>query len=170
MKEAFNNEWEQKFVKVVYEGGHEAFFERFLLAVEVRHLLIVSPWITSLSEERIQLWDIVEKITKEKINTRIFMRDPQKEPFNIEAVGILKSCPTVTLFYNNELHAKVYVCRCEPFGFALVGSANLSGRATRAHEIGIMIEGKGKGQDIIEELQRLGIYDLPGRAGTILVK
>lgn len=42
MKEAFNNEWEQKFVKVVYEGGHEAFFERFLLAVEVRNLLIVS--------------------------------------------------------------------------------------------------------------------------------
>jgi hypothetical protein len=68
MKEAFNNEWEQKFVKVVYEGGHEAFFERFLLAVEVRHLLIVSPWITSLSEERIQLWDIVEKITNTTAN------------------------------------------------------------------------------------------------------
>jgi len=170
MKQLFYGEWEQTFVKVVYEGGHEAFFERFLLAVGVRDLLIVSPWVTALSGERIQLSDIVRKITSEGINTRIFMRHPRKEPMNTDTAEIFKYCPTVSLFFNNELHAKVYVCRCDPFGFALVGSANLSGHATRAHEIGIMIDGKGKGQDIIEELQRLGTYDLPGRAGTINAK
>ena len=163
-------EWEQRFVEIVYEGGHEAFFERFLLARDVGYLLIVSPWITSLSDEKVRLHDIVKKIIRENIQTRVFMRDPKKEPINVEGAEILRPCPTVGLYFNNELHAKVYVCRCDPFGFALVGSANLSGYATRAHEIGLMIEGKGKGRDIIEELQRMGTDDLPNRSGTLLSK
>jgi hypothetical protein len=102
---------------------------------------------------------------REKISTRVFMRHPRKEPINVEAVEIFGSCLTVNLYFNNELHAKVYVCKCDPIGFALVGSANLSGHATRSHEIGLMVEGKGKGIDIVEELQTLGV-DLQNRCGT----
>lgn len=166
----YSSEWEQRFVEVVYERGHERFFERFLLAHDVKNLLIVSPWITSLSNETVQLSRIAEKIKKEEINTCVFMRDPKKEDKNADAVDIFNTCPTLRLYYNNELHAKVYVSRCEPFGFALVGSANLSGFATRSYEIGLMIEGKGKGTDIIEDLVRLGRYDLPGRSGTYRIK
>lgn len=159
-------EWEQRFVQIVDEGGHEAFFHRVLLASGIKHLLIISPWITSLKDEEVQLQEIIRKIKKGNINTRVFMRHPKKEHFNIEAANMFISCPTATLFFNNELHAKVYVCRCDPFGFALVGSANLSGKATRAYEIGLMIQGKGRGVEIIEDLEKLGSHDLPGRAGT----
>ncbi len=62
-----------------------------------------------------------------------------------------------------------FVFRCDPFGFALLGSANLTGRATRALEIGVLIEGKGAGRDVVSELTMLG-EDLVNRAGTRLVK
>jgi hypothetical protein len=162
-----SKEWEQNYVKIVHEKGHEEFFLRFLLAHKISHLTIISPWITTLKDEQFTLNDITKKIKDEQIETLVFMRSPYKEKHNIESAELFFRCPSVTLYYNNELHAKVYVCRCEPFGFALVGSANLSGNAIRAHEIGLLIDGKGNGVEIIAELQNLGLHDLPNRSGTI---
>lgn len=161
-------EWEARFAKVVYEGGHTEFFNRFLLATQIRRLIIISPWISSLKGEGNTLRDIVAKIDSEQVQTTIIMRHPNKEPWNLEAAEIFSKNPLITVYVNNELHAKVYVTRCAPFGFALVGSANLSGTAIRAHEIGVLIEGKGYGKDIVEELELLGTDDLPNRSGTIL--
>lgn len=161
-----NYSYDRRYVRVVYERGFMDFFERFLIAVNVSQLLIVSPWVTSLENETIKLTDIANKINRENIKTLVFLRNPKKEPINSEAIRILSECPTVDIHFNDELHAKVYVCKCDPFGFALVGSANLSGRATRALEVGLMIDGIGRGQEIVAELQKLGSYDLLGRAGT----
>lgn len=160
--------WEERFVIVVREGGHSLFLERFMQAVEVTSLVIVSPWIQSLDGEPISLKDILWSVEKGKVPTTIIMRSPEKEHLNREASELFEGCPFVTLYYNNELHAKVYVCRCQPFGFALLGSANLSGQATRALEVGLLIEGKGAGCAIIEELELLGKEDIPNRAGTQL--
>jgi phosphatidylserine/phosphatidylglycerophosphate/cardiolipin synthase-like enzyme len=160
--------WEARFARIVYDGGHEAFFDRFLLAAEISRLVIVSPWVTSLRDERITLRDILANIEAQRVQTTVVMRHPGKEPLNYQAAELLTESRFVTLYVNNDLHAKVYVCRCAPFGFALVGSANLSGRATRAHEIGVLIEGKGAGRDIVEELDLLGTDDLPNRSGTLL--
>src|SRR3989337_2310495 len=162
--------WEEKFVRVVYEGWHSIFFERFLQAVEVSALVIISPWIRTLEGETVTLADIVQAIERKKAPTTVVMRNPIKEPLNKEADALLRQCPYVSLYYNNDLHAKIYVCRCEPFGFALLGSANLSGRATRALEIGLLIEGKGVGRDIVQELGALGRDDVPNRSGTSLVQ
>ena len=146
------------------------FFERFVQSVDVNALVIVSPWVQTLDEQPISLSDIVRAIERKQAPTTIIMRSPAKEPLNRDADSLLRQCPYVSLYYNNDLHAKIYVCRCEPFGFALLGSANLSGRATRALEIGLLIEGKGAGRDIVEELETMGRDDLPGRAGTTLAK
>jgi len=161
-------EWEARFAQIVYKGGHESFFERFLLASQVEQLVIVSPWITTLKDERITLRDIIRKINKEEVPTTVIMRHPKKQPWNSEAAELFGRNRLVTVYVNNELHAKVYVCRCAPFGFALVSSANLSGQATRAYEIGVLIEGKGHGREIIDELGLLGTEDLPNRSGTSL--
>lgn len=161
-------EWEARFARIVYERGHEVFFERFLLASQVRRLVIVSPWITTLRGESTTLEDIVAKVNSEEVSTTVIMRHPRKEPWNSEAAQLFSRNQFITVYFNNELHAKVYVCRCDPFGFALVTSANLSGQATRALEIGVLIEGKGYGRDIVEELERLGTEDLPNRSGTLL--
>lgn len=160
--------WEERFITVVREGGHTLFFERFIQATGTTSLVIVSPWILSLYEEPFSLEVILHTIKKGKVPTTVIMRSPEKEQLNVEAVKLLKRSPFVTLFYNNDLHAKIYVCRCQPFGFALLSSANLSGRATRALEVGLLVEGKGAGCAIVEELEVLGKEDIPNRAGTEL--
>jgi len=158
--------WEDKFVEVVYEGGHTRFFERFLDAREVSSLVIISPWIRILEGEPFTLSDVIRVIENQRIPTTVIMRDPKKEEMNAEADELLRQCSFANIHYNNDLHAKVYVCRCEPFGFALLGSANLSGNATRALEIGMLIEGKGLGRQIVEELELLGKDDIPNKSGT----
>ena len=160
--------WEERFITVVREGGHSLFFERFLQAVEVTSLVVVSPWIQSLDRESLSLKDILWSVKKGRVPTTIIMRSPEREALNGDAAELFEGCPFITLYYNNDLHAKIYVCRCQPFGFALLGSANLSGRATRALEIGLLVEGKGAGRAIIEELELLGKEDIPNRAGTKL--
>ncbi len=161
---------EDKYVRVVHEGGHQYFFDRFVIATGIAELIIISPWIMDLEAERIKLRQILHTINKEKVPTVIITRAPNYEPLNIDALKLFKESRWTTIFYNNDLHAKVYVCRCDPFGFALVSSANLSGRATRALEIGVFIEGKGHGCKVIDELALLGKYDIPGRASTRLYK
>ena len=162
----FSVTWEGKFARIVYEGGHIVFFERFLLATSIKKLVIVSPWISALRDEKISLEDIILMIKKHNVPTIVIMRDPERERLNMKAAKLFRECREIDLCFNNELHAKVYICRCAPFGFALIGSANLSGKATRVYEIGVMIEGKGYGREIIEELDLLGREDLLNRAGT----
>lgn len=162
--------WEEQFVTVVREGGHSLFFERFIHAAGVTSLVIVSPWIQGLLGEPISLRDIIWSVEREKVAATVIMRSPRKEPLNEEAAQLFRGCPFITLFYNNDLHAKIYVCRCQPFGFALLSSANLSGRATRALEVGLLLEGKGAGRAVIEELEILGKEDIPNMAGTQLIQ
>lgn len=160
--------WEEKYVRVVTEGGHSQFFQRFVLAAEVVSLVIVAPWIHTLRDEDLTLGDILRTIGKGRVPTTVVMRSTEKEPMNRQAADLLEQCPFVTLHYNDSLHAKIYVCKCQPYGFALLSSANLSGQATRALEVGLMIEGKGAGCEIVDELDILGWEDIPSMGGTVL--
>jgi hypothetical protein len=161
--------WEARYVSVVTERGHFDFFDRFVRTQDVERLVLVSPWVVFGAEDIEVFASIVHKIRSEAIETVVILRDPRREPINADAAAVFRALPTCSLYYNNELHAKVYVCRCPPFGFALVGSANLSGRGIHAYEVGLLVEGKGYGTRIVEELERVGTMDLPGRAGTIRV-
>jgi len=46
---------EEKYAKVIISKGHNVFFERFISAVEIVELVIISPWITDLKHELISL-------------------------------------------------------------------------------------------------------------------
>ena len=168
----YDHTWEEAYSKVVKEGGHLRFFERLFAAHDIHSLVIISPWIV-LSRQDSFSYDIEglsQFIKSNNISTYIITRDPEKETVNKRAIDILTSCPSVNIFYNNSLHAKIYVCRCEPFGFALLSSANLSGASASTIEIGLMIEGKGYGQLIVEELENIGKEDFPGMSETRVVK
>jgi len=158
--------WEGRYAQVIVEGGHREFFNRFLLAENVASLVVVSPWISSVGEMADQFRETVRKIGRERINTTVVVRPPSREPTNRLSVQVLDGLPTVSMYFNPELHAKIYVCRCAPYGFAYVGSANLTGRGTVAYEVGLIIEGKGHGQKIVDELRNVGTIDLLNRAGT----
>jgi hypothetical protein len=148
------------------------FFKRLFGAQAVRSLVLVSPWIGVFEREHFgySLEDIAGLIVACHIPTYVVMRAPEVAPTNDSAAVILSRCPSVNLFFNNDLHAKVYVCRCDPFGFALLSSANLSSSAANTVEIGLMIDGKGYGQLVIEELENVGKEDLPNMAGTRAAK
>lgn len=165
-------QWKESYTQVVKAGGHMRFFERLFTAHDIHSLVIISPWIGFLQREKLgySLEDIARSINSNQIPTYIITRDPESETVNREAIDIFYSCPSVNLYYNNSLHAKIYVCRCEPFGFALLSSANLSMASSSIVEIGLMIEGKGYGQMIIEELEHVGKEDLPGMPETKAVK
>ena len=159
--------WEEKYIKVVNSGGHSRFFDRFMLAVGITSLVLVAPWIMSLEGERRTLKDILREVEKKRVPTTVIMRSPDKEPLNKDSDALFRKCPLVTLHYNNSLHAKIYVCKCDPYGFALVGSANLSGRATRELEVGLLVEGRGEGRGVIDELEKLGTNHVPNRSSTV---
>lgn len=159
-------EWEERYVRVIVEGGHREFFDRFLLAEGVRSLVIVSPWIDSVGEMADQFSAVARRIALDRIDTTVIVRHPRKEPTNYPAVTRFAAMPTVQLFFNNELHAKVYACYCQPYGFAYVGSANLTGRAIVAFEVGVMVDGRGAGIRVVDELAQVGTVDLLNRAGT----
>jgi len=169
---AENYKWEETYARVVRSGSHILFFERLLGAYNVKSLVIVSPWIGPLGRDSFgySLEDIAAFIVNHHIVTYVVTRAPETTPTNHEAVRILLACPSVNLFYNDSIHAKFYVCRCEPFGFALLSSANLSSGAASMVEIGLMIDGKGYGQAVVEELEALGKEDLPNMAGTRVAK
>jgi len=162
--------WWEKYVEVVYEQGHIQFFERVLSATGVWRLVIVSPWIGSLSDDPVTLQDIVDYIERYHIETFVVMRSPQKEPRNAEAANLFISRigAWLKLYYNNGVHAKIYVCRCEPFGFALLGSANLTPHASRLYEVGLIVNGFGAGQKIVEELELTGTEYIPGKSESSL--
>ncbi len=165
-------QWEESYTQVVKAGGHMRFFERLFAAHDIHSLVIISPWIGFLKRKDLgySVEDIAQFINSNQIPTYVITRDPEVETINGKAINIFLSCPSVNLYYNNSLHAKVYVCRCEPFGFALLSSANLSMASLSIVEIGLMIEGKGYGQMVIEELEHVGKEDLPGMSETIVVK
>ena len=164
--------WEERYAGIVRSGAHNRFFERVFMAQQIQSLIIVSPWIGSMTRQSVgyTIHDIADLITEKHIPSYIVMRSYQAEPTNLPAVEALRACPSVNLYFNNEVHAKVYVCRCDPFGFALLSSANLSESSMTSIEIGMMIEGKGYGESVVEDLEAFGKHDMLGMAGTSVDK
>jgi len=162
--------WWERYTEVVYERGHIEFLERVFSATGVWKLAIVSPWIASLENDPITVEDIADYIARYHIKTLVIMRSPQKEPTNAEAAELFKRRigSTLTLYYNNSVHAKIYVCRCQPFGFALLGSANLTPHKSRSYEVGLIINGFGAGEKIIEELELTATDYIPGKGESSL--
>jgi hypothetical protein len=97
--------WEDSFVRVQIEGGHRYFFERFLDAVDVKSLTIVSPWITAQGKLADLFTSTCRKISVDRIPVTAVLRHPEKESVNTRAIALLAALPTATVYTNNELHA-----------------------------------------------------------------
>lgn len=162
--------WWEKYVEVAYEKGHIEFFDRMFAANGVWRLIMVSPWIASRVDDPINIESIADYIEKFHVDTTIVMRSPEKEPTNSAAADLFMRTisPWLTLYYNNSIHAKIYVCRCQPFGFALLSSANFTPHDPRSYEVGLVINGFGAGQKIVEELELTGTDYIPGKGESSL--
>lgn len=156
---------------VVRKGVQNTFASRLRRAGSAtKRVIIASPWITAQSARNSALKQIVHTITDNGIPTYVFSRPPET-PSEVLGLEMLAKCQTVELVYNPNLHAKLYVCIAPyPFGFAVLGSANMTTHSDALYEIGLIVLAAGGGEAIIKELASFGLDYLRTRPESQVVK
>lgn len=142
-------------IRLVTEKTVEHFLQRlFLRDMAIRSICLVSPFIDALQKSRFTLTQLSKKITSEEIPTYVVTRSPV-QPYQHEAIAILRENEWVEIRYNEFIHAKVFVTAALPESesFALFGSGNLTGRSIESNiEVGMIIVAQGQGRPLVEEL------------------
>ena len=144
------------YVRIFTEKAVDLFLQKYLVCnTYPQTLVIVSPFISDLSGELTDLKDIVAKINKDKTITYIITR-PSKEQYQQKSMAILSQSPFTEIRYNEDIHAKLYICWCrkdEKESFALFGSGNLTTGGLRQNlELGMMIFSEDHGRTLVRDL------------------
>jgi len=144
------------YVRIYTEKSVDQFLQKYFVCDKFpQNLVIVSPFISDLSGEQINLNDIVSKINHDKTNTFVITRPPT-EAYQKNSLEVLTRSPYTEIRYNEDIHAKLFICWCRKEvdeSFALFGSGNLtSGGIRRNLELGMMIYSQDQGRLIINEL------------------
>ena len=148
---------ERVYLHIVTDHPVEAFVNRYMLGgSQAEELIIVSPYISEMEEDRYSLADVLHRAEKDKSRVFVVTRPP-KEEYHQKALDFLKAKPNVEIRYNPDVHAKLYICKVhegnEAESFALFGSANLtSGGMTYNLELGMMILARGRGAAMVINL------------------
>lgn len=155
---------------VVRRGIQNAFYARLRRSKnEVHKIVIASPWISYADSKQAPLLNIVSTIDACKIPTYVFTRQPTNTA-HTQTMSILMGCPYVEIVYNN-LHAKLYICIAPyPYGFAIIGSANLTSGSEDLYEIGLLILAQGGGEEIVKQLASFGLDYLRTRPDSRIIK
>jgi phosphatidylserine/phosphatidylglycerophosphate/cardiolipin synthase-like enzyme len=145
----------QRYAEMITERTVERFLQRlFLREPAVRALCIVAPFISPMTSSRFPLAALTAKVERERVPTYVVTRQPD-EPYQKEAMDVLRDCPWVEVRYNSSVHAKLYVAHAnvESESFALLGSGNLTARSIETNiELAMMIYSKGPGRGIVKDL------------------
>ena len=152
---------EPPYIQVFTEAVVEQFIKRYLISsVRAQSLLVISPFIGDLSGELYSLKDILDRATADRTRVYVVTRIP-KDQYQLDAMALLNACPYVEIRYNQDVHAKLYICwgRNEEESFALFGSGNLTSGGLRYNlELGMMILARGHGKALIDDLYQWGSY------------
>jgi len=144
------------YVRIFTEKSVDQFLQKYLLSNTFPQILvIVSPFISDLAGELVDLQHVVAKINKDKTLTYVITR-PAKETYQQDSIAILSQSPYVEIRYNEDIHAKLYICWCrkkEEDSFALFGSGNLTKGGIRQNlELGMMIYSHDHGRTLVRDL------------------
>ena len=158
-------------VAVVKNSVQEVFAARLKRAGKTaKTVVIASPWITSEAAGDGAVKVVCDVVQRHCIPTYIFTKTPQGEGHQ-RALDALARCPTVEVVLNESLHAKIYACLAPyPFGFALLGSANMTKGSGYLHEVGLIVSAGGSGQEIVRELAAFGLDYLRTRPESVIAK
>jgi len=156
---------------VIKSGVHRVFVNRLKRAGDkITRIVVVSPWISLADDRSCPLSFFVSIVNSARVPAYIFTRRPSR-PEHLEAVEMLKACPTAEIVYNDNIHAKIYACVAPPpHGFALMASANLTANSLLLYEIGLLILGVGPGSAIVDELANFGHRYLRTRPESEVIK
>lgn len=152
-------------------GVQRAFMSRLVRAKRnVRLVMIASPWISTFEGRPYSLARFTAHLRRFTIPGYVFTRPPETAE-QAEAVNILTECPLVELVYNSNLHAKIYACLGpQPYGFAILGSANMTTHSASLYEIGLLVLSASGGDFIVKELAEFGLNYLRTRPDSRVIK
>jgi hypothetical protein len=142
-------------VQLFTERPVEKFLYRYLLGGTIpQALVIVSPYISSLSGSAYKLESVVKKVNADR--TRLYViTQPPREEYQRAGLRLLEKCPYAEIRYNPNIHAKLYISwsPSENESFGLFGSGNLTeGGLKNNIELGLMIFARGHGRPLLREL------------------
>ena len=150
------------FATILMERVAEQFLIRFdAVSQHAEELLIVSPVLGTLSGTRMTVERLRHVLCANRIRTYLVTRSPENDltrgaPGHRPALETFGSIEGLEIRYNDQLHAKLYVCICDDrrSSFAVIGSANLTKTSiVKNIEVGIMIRYAYQGQSLIDELK-----------------
>ena len=151
------------YIQLFTHGSVEQFINRYLISyVNVRILVIISPFIADLEGEKYSLKDLLDKAKKNRTRVYVITRPPEEE-YQKKSMGLIYKYPNVELRYNTDVHAKLFVCWGKEVdeSFALFGSANLTPGGLRHNlELGMMILSKDHGQTLVTDLYQWGNFSV----------
>lgn len=156
---------------IVRSGIQRVFVNRLRrAAAHVRHIVIVSPWITAGKDAGFPFSVLRKTIHSRRLPAYVITRRPQ-DAAHLAAINVLMECPTVEIVCNDNVHAKIYAASGpSPHGFAILGSANLTAGSMDLYEIGLLVTGVGPGSAIVEDLANFGIRHLRTRPESEVLK
>jgi hypothetical protein len=136
----------------------------------IRFLVIASPWIGTLRGQPYSVERLARYINRRRLPAYIFTRPPETGDHQ-DAIRTLLDCPSAELVYNQNLHAKIYACvGPQPYGFAILGSANLTMHSAELYEIGLLVLTGGGGDHVVRELADFGLNFLRTRPDSTVIK
>ena len=156
---------------VVKNNVHDVFAARLKRAGKfAKTVVIASPWISGEGAGAKTMKTITSVVRRHRISTYVFTRTPQTQSHR-RALDALAECPSVEIVLNESLHAKIYACLAPyPYGFALLGSANMTDSSTHLYEVGMVVSSAGGGEETVRELASFGLDYLRTRPESIVFK
>ena len=133
----------------------EPFLNRIYLESDVRRLIWVTPWMTHLDFTTGDTHNLIRKLKIMNTSLTVITREPEPGSEHETFTNDLLKMKFSKVYYLNNLHAKFYVCLTAARSYGMLGSANLYRWTKKSFEIGIVIEGKGEGEDFISTLNDL---------------
>lgn len=148
-----------EFIRLKYGTGKviEPFLFRLFGEKNPKTIYWVSPWITHLNFGIANTKKLLQKIQFHKAVLIIITRRPEAGSPHEAFIRDAREMPTASIFYMPKLHAKFYIVTTQERRYALLGSANMYRWSNQSYELGIVIEARGQGETLVNDLEHLAI-------------
>lgn len=144
--------------RLLYGRGRvmERFMTRLCGERAVQQLVWVSPWMTHFPFLTGDTHALLRDMDGLGAQLTVITRPPDDGPHR-QFVGDICEIRNAEVFYLADLHAKYYLCHTPRTSYAMVTSSNFYKWTARTFELGVSIEARGHGSDLIAQLDTVTI-------------